>query len=56
MLKTFAEPLLEAIPESSPQYDEAQRILTFMKFFDKIESTDAVPDNAILREFIGPRK
>ncbi len=56
MLKTFAEPLLEAIPESSEQYDEAQRILMFMKYFDKIESTDAVPDNAILREFIGPRK
>ena len=56
MLKTFAEPLLEAIPETSAQYEEAQRILTFMKYFDKIESTDAVPDNAILREFIGPRK
>ena len=56
MLKTFAEPLLEAIPETSDQYAEAQRILTFMKYFEKIESTDAVPDNAILREFIGPRK
>ena len=56
MLKTFAEPLLEAIHESSAQYEEAQRILTFMKYFDKIESTDAVPDDAILREFIGPRK
>ena len=56
MLKTFAEPLLKAIPESSPQYDEAKRILMFMKYFDKIESTDAVPDNAILREFIGSRK
>ena len=56
MLKTFAEPLLEAIPESSAQYEEAQRILTFMKYFDRIESTDAVPDNAILREFIGQRK
>jgi len=56
MLKTFAEPLLKAIPESSGQYAEAQRILMFMKYFDKIEATDAVPDNAILREFIGPRK
>ena len=56
MLKTFAEPLLKAIPESSEQYEEAQRILMFMKYFDRIESTDAVPDNAILREFIGPRK
>ena len=56
MLKAFAEPLLEEIPESSEQYDEAQRILMFMKYFDIIQSTDAVPDNAILREFIGPRK
>ena len=56
MLKTFAEPLLEAIPESSEQYEEAKRILRFMKYFDRIETTDAVPDNAILREFIGPRK
>ena len=56
MLKTFAEPLLEAIPESSEQYDEAKRILRFIKYFDRIETTDAVPDNAILREFIGPRK
>ena len=56
MLKAFAEPLLKAIPETSPQYAEAQRILTFMRYFDTIESTEAVPDNAILREFIGPRK
>ena len=56
MLKTLAEPLLMAIPESSEQYAEAQRILTFIKYFEKIESTDAVPENAILREFIGPKK
>lgn len=56
MLKSFAEPLLETIGEDSPQYAEAQRILRFMKYFEKIESTDDVPDNAILREFIGPRK
>lgn len=56
MLKTFAEPLLQAIPESSGEYAEAQRILRFMKYFDRIESTEAVPDGSILREFIGPRK
>ena len=56
MLKTFAEPLLQAIPETSEQYAEAKRILKFMKYFDKIENTDAVPDDSILREFIGPRK
>ena len=56
MLRTMAEPLLLEIGEDSEQYGEAQRILNFMKYFDKIESTDAVPDNSILREFIGPRK
>ena len=56
MLKTIAEPLLKAIPETSEQYEEAKRILKFMKYFEKIENTDAVPDNSILREFIGPRK
>lgn len=56
LLKTYAEPLLTAIGESSGQYAEAQRILKFMKYFDKIESDEAVPDNSILREFIGPRK
>lgn len=55
LLKTYAEPLLLDIPETSEQYEEAQRILTFMRFFDKIESADAVPDSSILREFIGPR-
>lgn len=56
LLKTYAEPLLTAIPETSEQHEEAQRILTFLKYFDKIESSDAVPDSSILREFIGPRK
>ena len=55
LLRTYAEPLLEAIPEGTKQYEEAQRILVFMKYFEKIEDSDPVPDNAILREFIGPR-
>ena len=55
MLKTFAEPLLKEIDESSEMYGEAQRILTFMEYFDRMEETEAVPDNAIMREFIGPR-
>ena len=56
LLKTYAEPLLAAIPETSDEYEEARRILNFMKYFEKIESDEAVPDNSILREFIGPRK
>ena len=56
LLKSYAEPLLMDIPETSEQYEEAQRILTFMRFFDKIEDAEPVPDNSILREFLGPRK
>ena len=56
LLRTYAEPLLEEISEDSEQYDEAQRILRFMKYFDRIESADAVPDYSIIREFIGPRE
>ena len=56
LLKVYAEPLLTAIDESSEQYAEARRILNFMKYFERIESDEAVPDYSILREFIGPRK
>ena len=58
LLRTYAEPLLNEIPEESAQYAEAQRIMDFMKYFEKIGEEDGsvVPDNAILREFIGPRK
>lgn len=56
LLKTYAEPLLLAIPESSEQYAEARRILNFMKYFEKIESSEAVSEQSLLREFIGPRK
>lgn len=56
LLRTYAEPLLKAIKEDSPQYGEARRILNFMKYFDPIESSEAVPDYSILREFIGKRE
>lgn len=53
LLRKYAEPLLTAIGKESPQYEEAQRILGFMKYFEVIDSADAVPQNSILREFIG---
>ncbi|MBE6042117.1 MAG: nucleoside kinase [Clostridiales bacterium] len=53
LLKTYAEPLLKAIPESSAQYPEAQRILNFLRFFRPITSAEAVPEYSIIREFIG---
>ncbi len=51
-LKQFAEPLLFNVPEDSPEYPEAKRLLKFLDFFLSAPSDD-VPKNSILREFIG---
>lgn len=53
MLKHFAKPLLETIREDQPEYTEAKRLLDFTNCFREIDMTDAVPENSILREFIG---
>ena len=52
MLKLYAEPLLYEIKEDSPHYGEARRLVNFLSMFLAI-STDAVPDDSLLREFIG---
>lgn len=55
LLRTYVEPLLLEIGEESSAYHEAVRILNFIKYFDKIETPDLVPDYSLLREFIGKR-
>lgn len=52
VLKTYAEPLLYSISKDSPNYEEAIRILNFLKGFINI-SCDSIPKTSILREFIG---
>ena len=52
VLKTFAEPLLFAIPESAPEYTEAKRLLRFLDYFLGLSCED-VPRNSLIREFIG---
>lgn len=54
VLKRQAVPLLEAIGRDSPQYAEAQRLLTFLTPFGELDDS-MVPDHSILREFIGKR-
>ncbi|MEW6717900.1 MAG: nucleoside kinase [Chloroflexota bacterium] len=51
-LKSFAEPLLRQVQHGTPEYLEAKRLLSFLEWFLPIES-DLIPDNSILREFIG---
>lgn len=52
VLKKFAMPLLEKIPESSREYSEARRLITLLKYFEDMDS-DLIPNNSLLREFIG---
>lgn len=52
ILKKMARPMLEEIKKGNILYPEAQRILHFLEPFREL-SGDFVPENSILREFIG---
>jgi uridine kinase len=51
-LKPLAEPLLRQVPYGTPEHIEAKRLLALLEWFLPLES-DLIPDNSILREFIG---
>ena len=52
ILKGFAEPLLRKIEKTSPYYNQAKRMLDFLQYFEII-SPDTIPQNSIIKEFIG---
>jgi len=52
VLKPLAEPLLLQVKPSSPRRVEAKRLLTFLQWFERC-GPDLIPDNSILREFVG---
>lgn len=52
VLKVYAEPLLLSIDTDSKYYEEARRLLKFLRSFYSITS-EYVSKNSILREFIG---
>ncbi|UCH60274.1 MAG: nucleoside kinase [Anaerolineales bacterium] len=52
VLKPLAEPLLRQVPHGKPEYIEAKRLLAFLEWFLPLDS-ETIPDNSILREFIG---
>lgn len=53
VLKKYAQPLLESVHPEEKEYAEAQRMLSFLRFFEKIEDDSAIANQSILREFIG---
>ena len=52
VLKSYAQPMLFSVPEDSPVYPEAKRMLKFLDYFLPCRA-DFVPNNSLLREFIG---
>lgn len=52
VLKQYAEPLLFGVPRDSAEYLDAKRLLKFLDYFLGVSSED-IPKNSILREFIG---
>ena len=52
VLKVYVEPLLYSVDISSPYYDEAKRLLNFLRLFLPIPS-ESIPNDSILREFVG---
>jgi len=55
LLKYYAEPLLYGISESSPAYEKAQQLLSFLTKVQALKPSEiaAVPPTSIMREFIG---
>ncbi|MFN8453738.1 MAG: nucleoside kinase [Anaerolineae bacterium] len=52
VIKSWAEPLLLQIEPGKPEHVEAKRLLSFLQWFEPCPP-DMVPDNSLLREFIG---
>ena len=52
VLRPLAEPLLLQVRHDTPEYIEANRLLSFLQWFVPAPP-GPVPDNSILREFIG---
>lgn len=52
VLKVVAEPLLREIGRDSIYYSKAKGLLDFLQYFEPI-SAESVPENSIIREFIG---
>lgn len=53
VLRPLAEPLLLSVRPDTPEYVEANRLLSFLHWF-RPAPADHIPTNSILREFISP--
>lgn len=52
VFKDYAIPLLEEITPEYPEYSEARRLITLLKYFESM-SGEQIPNNSLIKEFIG---
>lgn len=56
VIKKHIEALLKKIDKDSNYFNEAKRLLKFLKYFTSIDDESDIPNTSILREFIGGSK
>lgn len=52
ILKRHALPLLHSVPDTTPEYSEARRLIDMLDYISSIEESE-LPPTSILREFVG---
>ena len=52
VLKDYVEPVLRKVPNRSPEYSEAHRLLRFLNYFVSVQDKE-LPPTSLLREFLG---
>jgi uridine kinase len=52
VLKKYADPLLQAVPESYEEFSESTRLLKFLCYFKQLDDSE-IPPTSIIREFLG---
>ncbi|HQA69199.1 MAG TPA: hypothetical protein PK801_12805, partial [Aggregatilineales bacterium] len=53
VLRSLAEPLLLQVEHNTSYHIEAKRLLSFLSWVEPLTHTEIIPNNSILREFIG---
>lgn len=51
-LRRIAEPILQDVPQTLPEYSETHRLLKFLHYFNYVD-IDELPNTSLLREFVG---
>ncbi len=51
-IKNYALPILQQVPNNTPEYAVASRLIKFLNYFEPLDEKD-IPSTSLLREFLG---